>query len=123
MKELAKGKLIIKKSKFYAHLYRIDSIQEIQKILSIHQHLYKKANHHCYAFNLSNESLNQQDFSADGEVGRIGRILLQELEKHHLSHHMIVISRIFGGIKLGVGGVQRAFRNAAESIILYQQSQ
>ena len=117
MKELAAGKLIVKKSQFYAHLYDIDNEHNLQEILSLHRHRYKKANHHCYALNFTLQNQTEQQFSADGEVGRPGRILLQLLEHHALNHHVIVVSRIFGGIKLGVGGVQRAFKNAAESVI------
>ena len=45
MKELAAGKLVERRSRFYAHLYMIDSAEEIQKIVKNHKRLYKKANH------------------------------------------------------------------------------
>ncbi|MCK5341857.1 MAG: YigZ family protein, partial [Candidatus Heimdallarchaeota archaeon] len=60
--------------------------------------------------------------SDDGEVGRPGKILLQVLKIHDFQSHALVISRVFGGIKLGVGGVSRAFRQTAENLIqLYKQ--
>ena len=52
----------------------------------------------------------------DGEVGHPGRVLLESLRRHDLEG-AIVVSRIFGGVKLGVGGVSRAFRDAGEGAI------
>jgi len=58
-------------------------------------------------------------FRDDREVGRPGRVLMELLEKHDLKEHAIVISRIFGGVKLGVGSVSRAFREAGENVIAH----
>jgi putative IMPACT (imprinted ancient) family translation regulator len=52
----------------------------------------------------------------DGEVGHPGRVLLEILRRHDLAGG-IVVSRIFGGVKLGVGGVSRAFREAGEGVV------
>ena len=120
MKELAAGKYIEQKSRFYTHLYTIDNEKQIVTILKSHQDLYKKANHHCYAYILSNENSEKiEKYHDDGEVGHPGKILLEILKSHHLSHHMIVISRIFGGKKLGVGGVSKAFKQAANETLNY----
>lgn len=124
MDELAAGKLIEKKSRFYAHLYLLNTKQDINNILQIHQNRYTKANHHCYALCFSSQKHgSSEEFSDDGEVGRPGRILLQVLQHHQLHHHALVVSRVFGGIKLGVGGVSRAFRKSGEGVVnLYQSS-
>ena len=50
----------------------------------------------------------------DGEVGHPGRVLLELLRKHDLEG-VLIVSRIFGGVKLGVGGVSRAFRDAGQA--------
>ncbi len=52
----------------------------------------------------------------DGEVGHPGRVLLELLLGHDLAG-LLVVSRIFGGVKLGVGGVSRAFRAAGQGAI------
>ena len=120
MNEIAAGKIIVKKSKFYAHLYTISAENEINKILQIHQSNYSNANHHCYAIICKDNSGNLiKNFQHDGEVGHPGKVLLQLLEQHELYNHALVVSRIFGGIKLGVGGVSRAFRKAGSGVILY----
>lgn len=116
--ELAAGKLVVKKSKFYAHLYQISSIQDTTKIIDDHQKKYSNANHHCYAIWYSDDAgSSQKEFQHDGEVGHPGKVLLQLLERHDLNSHALVVSRIFGGIKLGVGGVSRAFRKAGNGAI------
>ena len=124
MKELAAGKLVERRSRFYAHLYMIDSAEEIQKIVKNHKRLYKKANHHCYATRLiSNDIKTNESYKDDGEVGHPGKVLLELLIKNNMNHHVLIVSRVFGGIKLGVGGVSRAFRNAGDSVIGYHKSQ
>ncbi len=113
MKELAAVKMIEQKSRFMAHLYYLDSIDDEDEILKIHRRKYKKANHHCYALNFS----GQEKAKDDGEVGHPGRVLSELLKKHELNSHMLIVSRIFGGIKLGVGGVSRAFREAGQGVV------
>lgn len=123
MKQLAAGKLIVKKSKFYAHLYQISSTQDITKIIEDHHTTYSNANHHCYAIYYCDEKGScSKEFQHDGEVGHPGKVLLQLLDQHNLTCHALVVSRVFGGIKLGVGGVSRAFRKAGNgAIVLYKK--
>ena len=118
MIEISAGKLVVKKSKFYAHLYKISSPQEIDTIVEEHKKKYSNANHHCYALIYGDESgYCVKNFQHDGEVGHPGKVLLQLLEQHQLQSHALVVSRIFGGIKLGVGGVSRSFRKAGSGAI------
>jgi len=124
MKELVVGKYIVKKSRFYTHLYQIDDESEIEQILKSHRTIYKKANHHCYALLLStkNQEIIEKSHD-DGEVGHPGKIILEILKSNKYYHNLIVVSRIFGGIKLGVGGVSKAFKEATNATIKYYQSQ
>jgi putative IMPACT (imprinted ancient) family translation regulator len=121
MEELAVIKLIINKSRFYAHFYKIDKKDDIDNIINLHKLKYKKAKHHCYAYRNINKTNNQieESFKNDREVGHPGRVLLDLLKKYNFESNAIVVSRIFGGIKLGVGGVSRAFKNAGEDVIKY----
>ena len=119
MQELAAVKLTVQHSRFFAHLYKIEKTNEITDIIKSQRKSYKKANHHCYALRLFNNSNQQiiESFKDDGEVGHPGKVLLEILKKHSLDHHILIVSRIFGGIKLGVGGVSRAFRDAGEGVV------
>lgn len=117
MEELCAGKLVETRSRFYAHLYHIDDAEEITEILRQHRTRYKKANHHCYAHLFIDDQIIIERCSDDGEVGHPGKILLDILKQHHLYHHVLIVSRVFGGIKLGIGGVSRAFRDAGNSVV------
>lgn len=118
MIQVAAGKLLVKKSKFYAHLYQLSSPRDIEIIMTDHKNKYSNANHHCYGlYYLDKSNMCVKDFQHDGEVGQPGKILLRLLEQHQLSQHALVVSRVFGGIKLGVGGVSRAFRKAGANTI------
>ena len=113
-KEVCAGKLVVKKSQFFAHLYQIDDFEnDIREVQKIHNKKYRKAAHHCYAAILN----NQEDQRNDGEVGSPGRVLHELLEHYKLDGYMIMISRKFGGIKLGQGGVARAFRDTGRGVI------
>ncbi len=104
---LNKSKLIVNKSKFYGHIYTIEDIKEIKNLIDNHKKEYKKANHHCCAAIVNEEKLTKNN----GEVGYPGKVILQTLKESNLNSHCIIVSRIFGGIKLGPGGVSRAFRD------------
>ena len=113
MKQIKISKLIINKSKFFGHLYQIDKLEEIKEILNSHKKLYKKANHHCYAIKINQEEIAK----SDGEVGHPGRILLKTLKQNNLNTHCLIVSRVFGGVKLGPAGVARAFRECARLLL------
>jgi putative IMPACT (imprinted ancient) family translation regulator len=117
MNELSAVKMVVKRSRFFAHLYKLDNPGEIEEIIKIHRREYKKACHHCYAMRFFDGGNEIRSFKDDGEVGHPGRVLMEILEKYELDAHALVVSRIFGGTKLGVGGVSRAFREAGEFAI------
>lgn len=121
MQELAAVKLEVKKSRFYAHLYLIDSPDDLAGLLVLHRERYRKAAHHCTALRFSTASGTVELSRNDGEVGTPGRALLAVLEKHALDCHALVVSRIFGGTELGPGGVTRAFRDAGEGAVLSRE--
>ncbi len=113
MKELASVKHVEQRSRFFARLYEIGSPGDMEEILKFHRREHKKANHHCWAMRLNGEEKSKDD----GEVGHPGKVLLEILKKHSLGSHALVVSRVFGGVKLGVGGVSRAFREAGEGVV------
>ena len=110
---LGAAKLEVRRSRFYAHLYRVDGPEDLAQVLAGHRKTYRKAAHHCAALRCG----SNEEFRDDGEVGRPGRVLIQVLRKHGLDSHMLVVSRIFGGILLGPGNVARAFRDAGEGAV------
>lgn len=113
----AEFSLTVERSRFYALLAPLASPAGMEAILKVRRRDYRKAVHHCWAFRCRDASGVVSEASKDdGEVGHPGRVLLELLKKYDLEG-VLVVSRIFGGVKLGVGGVSRAFRDAGQGAI------
>jgi len=110
MRLISSSKLVVDKSKFFGNLFFIDSEKEVKDIVTQLQKKYKKANHYCYGAIINNKKI----FKNDGEVGFPGKIILNLLIQKKLNNHLLIVSRIFGGKKLGVGNVSRAFKETAQ---------
>jgi putative IMPACT (imprinted ancient) family translation regulator len=110
--------LTVERSKFYALLTPIAAAGDMEGLLKVRRRDYRKAVHHCWACRIADPSSGAvaELSKDDGEVGHPGRVLLELLKKHDIQGALIV-SRIFGGVKLGVGGVSRAFRDAGQGAI------
>ena len=114
IKNNVNNEIIIKNSKFICYLYKIKSIEDINKILSNLKEEYKDATHHCYAYILD----NLKKSSDDGEPGGTAGIpILKVLENNNLTNILAVVIRYFGGIKLGAGGLVRAYSNTVSETI------
>ncbi|WP_412988655.1 YigZ family protein [Pediococcus siamensis] len=108
---------VIKKSRFIADGFRISSEQEAHHYLDQIQTLHAKANHHCFAFLLGDDD-HIQRASDDGEPsGTAGVPILEVLQKNHVHNTLVVVTRYFGGIKLGAGGLIRAYSNATSQLL------
>jgi putative IMPACT (imprinted ancient) family translation regulator len=109
--------LTVERSRFHALLSPLAATDEMEALLKARRRDYRKANHHCWACRVRDAAGVVVELSKDdGEVGHPGRVLLELLRKHDLEG-ALVVSRIFGGVKLGVGGVSRAFRDAGQGAI------
>lgn len=106
----------IKKSRFIAYLYKVESEQEALNYISELKAKFPDANHHCWAFSLIKE--NKFRFSDDGEPsGSAGKPIFSHIQGHDLSNVLVVVVRYFGGTKLGVGGLIRAYGQAAKEVL------
>jgi putative IMPACT (imprinted ancient) family translation regulator len=113
----AEFSLTVERSRFHALLAPLGAAEGIEPLLKARRRDYRKANHHCWALRVRGAAGAVIELSKDdGEVGHPGRVLLELLKKHDLEG-ALVVSRIFGGVKLGVGGVSRAFRGAGQGAI------
>lgn len=108
--------LVINKSKFYAFAYPVTSESEIKDILKNLRDGYSDATHICYAYSISNPRLEKAD--DDGEPsGTAGKPILELIKKRGLENVLIAVVRYFGGIKLGAGGLVRAYTNASNLVV------
>ena len=114
MKLLNSYTLEIKKSKFIALYYEVIEEQEIKTLLSDLKKEHKKARHLPYAYKIDNLIKKSDDKEPSGTAGLP---ILNIIDKNNLNHTLIVVIRYFGGIKLGAGGLIRAYSNAAREVI------
>ena len=106
--------LIINKSRFICLLYNINSIDEINILLKNVKEEYKGATHYCYAYILD----EIKRFSDDNEPsGTAGMPILNVLDSNNLNHILCIVVRYFGGIKLGAGGLVRAYTKSVTSCL------
>lgn len=108
------NEIIIKNSKFICYLYKINSLDEINNIFNIIKKEHKDATHCCYAYIIDDIKKS----SDDGEPGGTAGIpILKVLENNNLNYILAIVIRYFGGIKLGAGGLVRAYTKSITSTI------
>jgi len=109
--------IVIQKSRFIGLTYQVSEEEEIFVCLEDARERYPNATHYCYGAVIGLDGLIQR-FSDDGEPGGTAGIpILQVLLQKGLKNVLLVVVRYFGGIKLGAGGLVRAYsRCAAETV-------
>ncbi|WP_261806404.1 YigZ family protein [Lapidilactobacillus luobeiensis] len=113
----ASAELLIKKSRFIGQVFRVETEQAAQTALATVRQQHNKASHHCFAYQLglANEI---QRMSDDGEPsGTAGSPILNVLQQERLNNVLCVVTRYFGGIKLGAGGLIRAYGQATSAAL------
>lgn len=107
----------IKKSNFITHLFSVTSVDEANVYLEEIRKEHYKANHNCYAY-IIGTNMEIKKASDDGEPSMTaGRPILNAMEKNDLTNALIVVTRYFGGIKLGASGLIRAYSSSAGEVI------
>ncbi len=109
MKTISKNltnEIIIKNSKFICCLIKLNSDSNIDEILENLKNKYPKATHYCYGYRKNNEEYSNDDKEPTGTAGPP---ILNVLKKENLNNILCVVIRYFGGIKLGAGGLVRAY--------------
>ncbi|MCL1624094.1 YigZ family protein [Moraxella sp. Tifton1] len=109
----------IKKSEFLAFAYPIHNKDEVMFHVEQLRHRYPDARHHCTAYIIGDPSnTTSAGFDDDGEPnGTAGRPILSVLQHKGIGNVLVVVVRYFGGIKLGAGGLTRAYATATQLLI------
>jgi len=103
-----------RKSKFYAAVYPITSEDDVKPIVEELRKKYHTANHVCYAWQLGVESPTYRA-NDDGEPNNsAGMPIYGQIQSFDVTNVLITVTRIFGGTKLGVGGLIQAYKTAAQ---------
>lgn len=104
----------ITKSGFIAQAFPLRSKSEISEIINEVRKKYYDASHHPYAYRTGIDK-NDFKFSDDGEPsGSAGKPILEIIDRYKVTDVLLVVTRYFGGTKLGVGGLRRAISEAAD---------
>ncbi|HSO57811.1 MAG TPA: YigZ family protein [Paenisporosarcina sp.] len=112
VKGTGETEIIIQKSRFLTYVNRAESEQQAQAFIEEIKSKHKSANHNCSAY-LIGEHDSIQKANDDGEPsGTAGFPMLEVLKKQGLKDTVVVVTRYFGGIKLGGGGLIRAYGRA-----------
>ncbi len=113
IKEIVQTEIVEKKSKFIANLFPVESVEEAEEFIKEIKKKYHDARHNCIAFRILEENQIVEKSSDDGEPsGTAGAPMLAILQKNNLTNVLIVVTRYFGGILLGTGGLVRAYSDS-----------
>ena len=113
IKDNSETEIVVKKSKFIANLIRVQSREDAEKEVKKIKKQYFDARHNCIAYRVLEDGNVIERFSDDGEPsGTAGQPMLNILQKNNLVNVLIVVTRYFGGILLGTGGLVRAYSDS-----------
>ena len=112
------AEIVEKKSRFIANIYNVESKEEAEEKIKQIKKKYYDAKHHCFAFSIIEENGITQKSSDDGEPsGTAGAPILNIIKSNNLQNVVIIVTRYFGGILLGTGGLTRAYSEAAGKVV------
>lgn len=110
IKEETLAEVVEKKSKFIANVFYVESREEADSIIKEVNKKYYDARHNCYAYRIVTGNGIIEKASDDGEPsGTAGGPMLNILSKSNLGNVLVVVTRYFGGILLGTGGLVKAY--------------
>lgn len=118
VQQAAAAELKIKGSQFIGNIFPVHSREEAEAQLNRVRKTYHDATHNCFAYRIGSGVEEISRFSDDGEPsGTAGRPILQVLSTAGITDALLVITRYFGGTKLGTGGLARAYNASAQQTL------
>ncbi|GAA0077821.1 YigZ family protein [Clostridium sp. CTA-5] len=117
IRNLGEDRFEEKKSEFIGYAKRVETEEEAKAFVAEIKNMHKQARHNCWAY-VVGENLNIQRYSDDGEPqGTAGIPILEVMKKAGITDCAIVVTRYFGGVLLGTGGLTRAYTKGASIAI------
>lgn len=112
--EFGRDEFTVEKSVFIGHVKPVETEEEAREFIDEMKSKYKDATHNVWAYTIG-ETMNIQRYSDDGEPqGTAGIPTLEVIKKEDLRNVVVVVTRYFGGVKLGAGGLVRAYTKGAK---------
>ena len=116
--EKLNNQIVIDKSKFIAYLFPCDNKEQANEILALLRKEHEFATHVCYAYIVIEDGVILYKSSDDGEPSQTaGAPILNVIKRNNLTNVLCAVVRYFGGIKLGAGGLVRAYTNSAALVV------
>ena len=118
IKDNIQTEIVVKKSKFICNLIKVENQEEAENIIKQLKKKYYDARHNCVAYRVIEDDKVVEKASDDGEPsGTAGGPMLNILQKNNLCNIVVIVTRYFGGILLGTGGLVRAYSEATQRVI------
>lgn len=112
------AEIVEKKSKFIANVFYVESVQEAEELIKKVKKQHNEARHNCFAFSVFTREGVVDRFSDDGEPsGTAGSPMLNIITSKRITNVLVVVTRYFGGILLGTGGLVRAYTGAFQEAL------
>ncbi len=112
------AKTEVKGSRFIGRILPVSSRGEAKARLREIRAKYHDATHNCWAYRIIEGGVFEERFSDEGEPsGSAGKPIVESLRERDIVNALLVVTRYFGGTKLGIGGLSRAYRECARSVI------
>ena len=112
------AEIVEKKSKFIANVFYVESVEEAEEYIRKIKKEHKLERHNCYAFSIFSREGITDRFSDDGEPsGTAGAPMLNIISSKKITNILVVVTRYFGGILLGTGGLVRAYTGAFQEAL------
>lgn len=106
-----------KNSKFFGYAYPIQSEEEVKPLIDILRKQHPNAGHFCYAYQIGADSVTYRA-NDDGEPSNsAGMPIYGQIQSFSVTNILLVVVRIFGGVKLGVGGLISAYKTTAQMVL------
>ncbi len=118
IKERGSSEIVEKKSKFIANLFYVEDLEEADKIIKEYKRIYHDARHNCYAYRILGDNGIIEKSCDDGEPsGTAGAPMLNIISKQDIVNVLVIVTRYFGGILLGTGGLVKAYSTVTKNAL------
>jgi len=124
VRDFKRMEVTLRNSRFIASTLSVNTEEKAKDFIEKVSKEFHDAHHHCFAYKVGVDKRQKYRYSDAGEPpGTAGRPIFEIIEQKRLTNVVVVVSRYFGGVELGTGGLARAYRQSALSVLDYRNTQ